>query len=80
MDELLGAVLDDVVEKDEALVSLAFVESHLDRIGGEGGGEDMGSGEFIPDVATAGLSCHHLDYDFAVLALGDGSGLLCDAD
>ena len=45
---MVRAPLHDVVEQEQALVALALVEGHLDGVGGEGGGEDMGRGEFVP--------------------------------
>jgi len=62
------------------LIPLAFIESHLDRVGGECGGEDVRGRELLPDIAAARNGRHHLDNDLGPLSLGNRSGLLGGAD
>jgi len=45
LNELLRAVGDYVVEKDKALITLAFRKRHRERVGRKGRLEDMGSFE-----------------------------------
>ena len=49
---------------------MAFVESHLKRVGGERGGEDMRGREFVPEIGAA-VRGRHQGHDY-----GLGSGLV----
>lgn len=72
--------MDDVVKENDPGVALALIEGHAERVGVESGGEDIGCGELLPDVAAADLGRHHLDDDLAPFALGYGGGLFGGAD
>lgn len=72
--------MDYVVQEFDPGVALALVEGHLNGIGGECGGEDVGVGEFVPDVLAALGRGHHLDNDLGPFAFGYSRGLLLSAD
>jgi hypothetical protein len=61
---LIGTPAHDVVEELEAGVSFAFEEGHAKCGVVPRGGEDVGGGEEIPEIAPTGLGLGDGDDDF----------------
>lgn len=62
------------------MVPLTFGEGHLERIGGEGGVEDVSGDELSKDIRTSGCNRHKTTNDIVPLSLGKLSGLLSGPD
>lgn len=77
---MIRAVFDYVVEKYQALVTLALVEGHLQWVRREGSTKDTAVGQFVPDISAPGYSGHGLNNDLSALGLRCGCGLFSGPD
>ena len=73
-------MFDYVVEKYQALVTLALIEGHLQWVRREGSTKDTAVGQFVPDISAPGYSGHGLNNDLGPLGFRCGCGLFSGPD